>query len=93
VARSPGAHPARRLGHGCLPYTEAVTVFYELQGEGAREALEAFSLKLEAAGLSSELLESATEPDLFLLLCRSREGLPPFDAPAAAKVWQFRAVR
>lgn len=70
-----------------------MTVFYELQGDGARETLEAFALKLEAAGLGSELLENATQPYLFLLLCRSREGLPPFDAPAAAKVWQFRTVR
>lgn len=68
-----------------------MTVFYELQGEGAQEALAAFALTLEAAGVASELLESAVQPGLFLLVCRDAEAAPP--APAGAKVWRFRAVR
>jgi hypothetical protein len=74
-----------------------VTVFYELQGEGARATLEAFALSLEAAGITSELLESTRQPQLFLLQgclpggAEAVVALP--DAPAGAKVWQFRRVR
>lgn len=68
-----------------------MTVFYELQGEGARGALEAFALTLKAAGTAPELLESATQPGLFLLLCRDADAPPP-GVPAGTKVWQFRAV-
>lgn len=71
-------------------------IFYELQGEGARGTLEAFAHSL-GAGAETELLESTTQPGLFLLLCR---GDAPADAPlsntqvpAGTKVWQFRAVR
>ena len=63
-------------------------IFYELQGERARGTLEAFAHSL---GGETELLESTTQPGLFLLLCR---GDAPADAPvpAGAKVWQFRAA-
>ena len=66
-------------------------IFYELQGEGARGALEAFARSL-GEGAETELLESTTQPDLFLLLCRTD---PPTSegVPAGAKVWQFRVVR
>jgi len=74
------------------PLNWSVTVFYELEGEGARGALEAFALTLEAAGAAPELLESATQPGLFLLLCRDADAPLP-GAPAGIKVWQFRAVR
>ena len=73
-----------------------MTVFYELQGEGARATLEAFALSLEAAGVPSELLESTQQPNLFLLQgslqadAETVTALP--DAPAGAKVWQFRRV-
>jgi len=78
-----------------------VTVFYELQGEGARETLAAFALTLEAAGVTSKLLESTRQPNLFLLrgslrgdaetVAATVAALP--DAPAEAKIWQFRRVR
>ena len=70
-----------------------MTVFYELAGAHARGHLEAFALTLEAAGMRPELLESATQPGLFLLLCRDAEAASLFEAPAGAKVWQFRRTR
>ena len=75
-------------------YTETVTVFYELSGDEARERLTAFGRTLEALGWAVELLENTTQSGLFLLLCRgSGEALLPNDAPAGAKLWQFRRVR
>lgn len=70
-----------------------MTVFYELQGEGARERLGAFARTLEKAGIPAELLESTAQSDLFLLMCRPGEATLPAPAPAGTKVWQFRAVR
>ncbi len=64
--------------------------FYELQGVGARAVLGAFARSL-GAGAETELLESTTQPGLFLLLCRSEAPLD-VQVPAGAKVWQFRAV-
>lgn len=72
---------------------DGVTVFYELQGEGARERLGAFARTLEDTGIPTELLESTAQPGLFLLLCRPDEAALPAPAPAGTKVWQFRAVR
>ena len=69
-----------------------MTVFYELQGEGARATLEAFALSLEAAGVPSELLESTQQPNLFLLQADAETVAALPDAPAGAKVWQFRRV-
>jgi len=65
-------------------------IFYELQGEGAREVLGAFARSL-GAGAETELLESTTQPDLFLLLCRG-DAAAGVQVPAEAKVWQFRTV-
>ncbi len=71
-----------------------MTVFYELQGEGARGTLETFSHSL-GAGAETELLESTAQPGLFLLRCRLDAASPdtPSGVPAGAKVWQFRTVR
>lgn len=65
--------------------------FYELAGEGAKTKLEALAGDLQKAGMTTELLESTGQPGLFLLVCRGAENAHP-DAPAGAKVWQFRRV-
>lgn len=74
-------------------YTRAVTVFYELSGDGAKERLRAFGETLAAYGWEVEVLENTAQPGLFLLLCQgSDETLLPDEAPTSAKVWQFRRV-
>ena len=72
-------------------YTEAVTVFYELSGDAARVRLKAFTPALTALGWDVELLESTTQQNLFLLLCRGADATPlPGDIPTGVRVWQFR---
>lgn len=75
-------------------YTGAVTLFYELSGDGAREQLTAFGERLAGLGWAVEVLENTTQPGLFLLLCRGQGGaLLPNEAPAGTKLWQFKRVR
>ena len=74
-------------------YTEAVTVFYELSGDGAQEHLTVFGRTLTELGWAVELLENTVQPGLFLLLCRGQEEARlPDDAPTGAKLWQFKQV-
>ncbi len=74
-------------------YTEAVTVFYELSGDGAQERLTAFGRTLTKLGWTVEVLENTVQPGLFLLFCRGQgETRLPDDAPTGAKLWQFRSV-
>ena len=74
-------------------YTGAVTVFYELSGDGAQERLTAFGRTFTELGWAVEVLENTVQSGLFLLLCRGPdEAHLPDDAPAGAKLWQFRRV-
>ena len=74
-------------------YTGAVTVFYELSGDGAREQLTAFGERLVGLEFTVEVLENMTQPGLFLLLCRGPDGvLLPNETPPGAKLWQFKQV-
>jgi len=71
-----------------------MTAFYELNGAGARRALEAFAAELAAldACLDCRLLESAQQPGLYLLMSEWREEAAPPTPPEGAKVWLFRAA-
>ena len=65
--------------------------FYELAGEDAKAQLGALAEALLGAGIKAELLESKTQPGLFLLVCYTG-GAPPVTVPEGARVWQFRRV-
>ncbi len=70
--------------------------FYELAGEGAKKELETLARTLQKSGVATELLESAPQPGLFLLVCRETEDISAedisADLPTGTKVWQFRPV-
>lgn len=58
----------------------ATITFIELQGPDAEARLRRLAARLAAAGTQSELLASADQPELYLLLCRGA-GAPDLAPP------------
>lgn len=67
------------------------TRFYELAGNGAREALEALARRLRAGGARARLLVSDDRTDLYLVVADG-DPLPVVTPPAGCRVWSFRAA-
>lgn len=65
--------------------------FYELTGPEARSRLARLARDLAAAGARTELLESAEQPGLWLLVVRG-VALPEPEPPEGARVWRFRTT-
>ena len=64
--------------------------FFELSGARAREELATFGARAARRGTRCELLASATEPDLYLLVCRGEPAAD--DAPPGARTWSFEPL-
>lgn len=67
-----------------------IRTFIELSGAAAAAVLADHGRSLAAAGTPCELLASATQPELYLLVCRGETGAER--APRGARTWSFRRV-
>ncbi|WMT56005.1 hypothetical protein [Truepera radiovictrix] len=73
---------------------ETMILFYECAGPEARGRLEALQTRLaEGEGyVAGTLLQSADQPELYLLTSTWRANGAPQAAPEGVKVWRFRPV-
>jgi hypothetical protein len=66
--------------------------FFELSGSQAQTTLQTFEQKLrDYKVVSSELLQSLEQPDLFLLVVRTDAGLS-IVPPQGTRVWKFETL-
>jgi len=63
--------------------------FFERAGDDARATLERLGRRLRAAGAEVELLASADQPSLWLLVVR---GGPEVETADGTRRWRFRTV-
>jgi len=63
--------------------------FFERAGDDARATLERLGDRLRAAGAEVEMLASADQPGLWLLVAR---GGPEVEAADGTRRWRFRTV-
>jgi len=64
--------------------------FFERAGDDARATLERLGDRLQAEGAEVELLASADQPGLWLLVAR---GGPEVEAAEGTRRWRFRTVK
>ena len=77
------------MQHPRLPDSGRDVRFFERAGEDARATLEHLGRRLRAEGAEVELLASADQPGLWLLVAR---GGPEVEAAAGTRRWNFRTV-